>query len=670
MNNPINNLEGLSRASWGSNSLNPSSSPSTLNEDSTKKANEVGPGLLGTRVESNKEVKKQSISTKIFHSLRGKSQSSDQQQPLSKKGTLERVLFSVKIISKKTNTDKKDRLEKKSEPLLKDESVELDQIRKSKGKDKTNHFIEGVQVPEAKENESEYDEVVIDSRFTSEEAKPAYDEVVIDSRFTSEEAKPAYDEVVIDSRFTSEEAKPAYDGVVIDSRFNSEEAKPAYDGVIIDSRFNSEEVKSPYDAVILDSRSISTGGEPEYDDINLDLSANIKEAEGSKVNEKRDDIDSRRTQNSSEASQIDRAQLGQTKVLGTKQARNHVYKMLKVNRELKDGELSKVAGEAFKYMKAHGRATQKLAIKTGEYQVTSLSEQHKIIFKPSGKIYLSSGQLGEGGFKTTYKAWSSAGAWHAISVSRNNLMKASAELNMERELNLELKAYKRANADLSNVNMCTSVSAEGSNQFVMASQLLDGDVDHLLGRAPLSKQETLKVISEMAKGIMQLHGVGIIHRDVKPSNFLFKKDEGQIVGVKINDFGVSTSDSVPHLKFPVKVMDTDYKPLEIKGDQSNHYSKAIDIYQLGICIYQLQMNYSYADYHATIQRAIGELNNPNDRREYVGKISEWKKTPEKWEGMGGIEEPIKGFMLNMLSTNPAERPSAEEVFKFFSQLQE
>jgi calcium-dependent protein kinase len=57
--------------------------------------------------------------------------------------------------------------------------------------------------------------------------------------------------------------------------------------------------------------------------------------------------------------------------------------------------------------------------------------------------------------------------------------------------------------------------------------------------ARLSEKDAAAVAKSMLEALSYCHGRGVIHRDVKPENFLLEKQGTVQTGVKVSDFGVS-----------------------------------------------------------------------------------------------------------------------------------
>jgi len=100
----------------------------------------------------------------------------------------------------------------------------------------------------------------------------------------------------------------------------------------------------------------------------------------------------------------------------------------------------------------------------------------------------------------------------------------------------------------------------------------------------LTHRDVLDYARQMALGLGAAHRIGLIHRDVKPGNMLFRED-GTLV---VCDFGVAkdVTETDRNLTMPKAVVGTVYyvSPEQVKGDPIDARS---DLYGLGGVIYQM-----------------------------------------------------------------------------------
>ena len=103
---------------------------------------------------------------------------------------------------------------------------------------------------------------------------------------------------------------------------------------------------------------------------------------------------------------------------------------------------------------------------------------------------------------------------------------------------------------------------------------------------PFTIPEILKIGRDISTALMYCEEKGIIHRDIKPAN-LFKDSFGNY---KVGDFGVSRRMDTVHVALTMTGIGTiSYMAPEVFKGQS--YNNTVDIYALGLILYQLLNNY-------------------------------------------------------------------------------
>ena len=111
----------------------------------------------------------------------------------------------------------------------------------------------------------------------------------------------------------------------------------------------------------------------------------------------------------------------------------------------------------------------------------------------------------------------------------------------------------------------------------------------LYSKYQTNRDEFVKeVMSSVFQGVKTLHDMGVVHRDIDPSNVMITRDGN----IKLIDFGVSkvvssnvaTSKGTQHGSLIGKL---DYGAPEIVSGDVEHHSYTTDIYALGIMLYQL-----------------------------------------------------------------------------------
>ena len=141
-------------------------------------------------------------------------------------------------------------------------------------------------------------------------------------------------------------------------------------------------------------------------------------------------------------------------------------------------------------------------------------------------------ELGRGGMGAVYAAWDEV-LQRPVAVK---LITEARDASPEMLLRFEQEARLAAQVRHANVAQVFSVGHDGRRAFMVLELLRGRTLDHLIeerGSIPLG--EAWSHITQAATGLQAANRLGIVHRDVKPSNLMLT-DDGV---VKILDFGIS-----------------------------------------------------------------------------------------------------------------------------------
>lgn len=133
---------------------------------------------------------------------------------------------------------------------------------------------------------------------------------------------------------------------------------------------------------------------------------------------------------------------------------------------------------------------------------------------------------------------------------------------------------------------------EDDDKHWFAMELIDGStleqhIGELRGRHESPSRSTASMLDlaiEVADALHHAHGFGIVHRDVKPSNVMLKRDSGAV----LTDFGLARDARDPGLTAPGGRAGTPcyMAPEQIRGHASAGDVRS-DVFALGVTLYEM-----------------------------------------------------------------------------------
>jgi serine/threonine-protein kinase len=155
---------------------------------------------------------------------------------------------------------------------------------------------------------------------------------------------------------------------------------------------------------------------------------------------------------------------------------------------------------------------------------------------------------------------------------------------------------------------------------------------------PLEIDETVQLAAQLGRGLDELHGRGVLHRDVKPSNVLLDATRG----AALSDFGLARAEDSTRLTAEGQILGTPHylAPELIEGLEA---TEASDLYALGCVLYEC---------------LVGEPPFAGRSITAVGFAHLAEPPPDPRERRPEISTELAQALLAALEKDPAARPTS------------
>ncbi|HEU4539425.1 MAG TPA: serine/threonine-protein kinase, partial [Polyangiaceae bacterium] len=176
----------------------------------------------------------------------------------------------------------------------------------------------------------------------------------------------------------------------------------------------------------------------------------------------------------------------------------------------------------------------------------------------------------------------------------------------------------------------------------LAMEWLGGEtLEGRLRRGPLPLGDALAVATRVAEALAFAHGLGIIHRDVKPSNVIVD-GAGQGLTTRLLDFGIARGgEARPFVTRTGAVIGTPgyMAPEQARGDAN--IDARVDVFALGCVLFECLTGFA-AFRGATVFAVLGKLL--------------MEEPPSLTQAAKGAPPALAELVSRMLAKDPAERP--------------
>ncbi|MBB3606661.1 serine/threonine-protein kinase [Mycolicibacterium sp. BK556] len=191
--------------------------------------------------------------------------------------------------------------------------------------------------------------------------------------------------------------------------------------------------------------------------------------------------------------------------------------------------------------------------------------------------------LGSGGMGAVYLAANPT-------LPRHDALKVlSAELSRDRDFRARFirEAEVASALDHPNIVAVYNRGETEDGQLWIAMQYVEGtDADDALRTGTMTPQRAVHIIGEVAKALDHAHARNVVHRDVKPANFLLSGQASPAERVLLGDFGIARALDDVSLTVTGSVMATvAYAAPEVLSGMP--FDGRADVYSLGCTLFRL-----------------------------------------------------------------------------------
>jgi len=159
------------------------------------------------------------------------------------------------------------------------------------------------------------------------------------------------------------------------------------------------------------------------------------------------------------------------------------------------------------------------------------------------------------------------------------------------------------------------------------------------------------VLRGMLLGLAHCASVGVVHRDVKPENFLLAGGDGEQQVVKLADFGLAVAIQPGQLLREAVGTPPYMSPQMVRQEG---YSHETDVWSIGVITYMMFFrNFPFGQGKNTRHQMLKAIK--------AGKPPHFKS--ESWEGEKELSLDGMAFARAVLSTDARFRPSALEALE-------
>ncbi len=274
-------------------------------------------------------------------------------------------------------------------------------------------------------------------------------------------------------------------------------------------------------------------------------------------------------------------------------------------------------------------------------------------------------ELGEGDVLGRYRIESligEGGMGHVFSARHLSIDRKVAIKVLRPELSRVESQVQRFVAEAQAVNMVKHPNIiaiedlvnDGERVFFVMELLVGKSLKVLAKESPIELSRVMRLMRQAAEALSAAHGVGVIHRDIKPDNLVVERDEAGQEQLKVLDFGVARIRAGVDMKaaYLTQVGQVVGTPLWMAPEQvlGQQVDARADIYSLSMVMYVLltqRFPFPGADLSQVVMHRLSREASPVGERTFLGEQIPWQ---------------VQRLLEMGLSRDLAKRPVSMEWF--------
>lgn len=177
---------------------------------------------------------------------------------------------------------------------------------------------------------------------------------------------------------------------------------------------------------------------------------------------------------------------------------------------------------------------------------------------------------------------------------------------------------------------CYEYGVRDGHTYVSMQLIRGWTLKQLLERGPLPSGQAWRILSRVADALHRAHQVGVVHRDVKPSNVLIEGESG----VFLSDFGLARTNYGFAVGTPGYMA-----PEQASGEDSDHRA---DVFALGVLVFEMLTGQRLYDADSTLELIMSTVNAP---------------IPSASAANPSLPHELDLVLSRALAKSPADRPN-------------